>query len=250
MTRTTRTPTQPIRTGSLKLGAGQNDNPFYKTLFRVKKKGFEYLGQVCLDLEAPSVKVEMFNPNYFETFESESEMVVATLERQVLSLVSRKGELDDRFKKLIRAHLKSTSLEEPIEEEIETEGVEDERDIQNIFDRLNQEYFFGEVEAAIEWGKDSQLPNRRSVNFGSYDDKKKLIRIHPRLNQSFVPVSVLELTVYHEMCHQFVPPVRRNGQWQSHHKEFKRKEREYRNYREAMQWEKKNWMKLLAPISE
>jgi len=250
MARTARTPIQPIRTGSLKLGDGQNANPYYKTLFRVKKQGFEYLGQVCLDLESPSVKLEMFNPNYFAVFDSEAGAVAATLERQVLSLVIRQGGLDDRFKKLIRAHLRTVPKKQSAEEVSEDDSVEDDRDIQNIFDRLNEEYFFGKVEAVIEWGKDSQLPNRRSVNFGSYDERKRLIRIHPRLNQDFVPLSVLELTVYHEMCHQFAPPVRRNGQWQSHHREFKRKEREYRNYREAMQWEKKNWMKLLAPISE
>ncbi len=102
----------------------------------------------------------------------------------------------------------------------------------------------------VEWGKDSKTPNRRSFSFGSYDARKKLIRLHPRLKQEFVPFTVLELTIYHEMCHQFLPPVKRNGAWQTHNKQFKLKEREYRNYREAMAWEKANWAKLLAPIKE
>ena len=146
-----RNPTRSIKTGSLKLGDGQNDNPFYKTLFRVKKKGFEYLGQVCLDLEAPSVKLEMFNPNYFEMFDSRPETVAAALERQVLSLVRRKGGLDDRFKNLIRAHLRTASSK-GLSEEIEVEdSQEDDRDLQAIFDRLNEEYFYGKVDAVIEW---------------------------------------------------------------------------------------------------
>jgi hypothetical protein len=61
------------------------------------------------------------------------------------------------------------------------------------------------------------------------------------------PEMVLELTVFHEMCHQAMPPVRRNGQWQTHHKDFKAKEKEYRHYREAIRWEKKHWIKLMAP---
>jgi predicted SprT family Zn-dependent metalloprotease len=126
----------------------------------------------------------------------------------------------------------------------------DERDLQAIYDRLNQEYFNGKVEAQVEWGKNIKIPNRRSFSFGSYDSKNKLIRVHPRLKQDFVPVSVLELTVHHEMCHQAAPPVRRNGQWQMHHKDFKAKEKEYLHYREAMQWEKKHWIKLMAPAPE
>ena len=57
------------------------------------------------------------------------------------------------------------------------------------------------------------------------DEFKKVIRVHPRLKQDFVPVHVLELTIYHEMCHQFAPSYKKNGSWQSHHPEFKKKEK-------------------------
>jgi len=92
--------------------------------------------------------------------------------------------------------------------------------------------------------------NLTSFRFGSYDPEKKLIRIHPRLQQYFVPLSVLELTVYHEMCHQWAPMKRKKGMWVAHHPQFKRKEREYCFYDEALSWEKKNWKKLMGPTSK
>ncbi|MCH8157848.1 MAG: hypothetical protein IID18_08905, partial [Nitrospinae bacterium] len=76
------------------------------------------------------------------------------------------------------------------------------------------------------------------------------IRIHPRLQQDFVPRSVLELTLYHEMCHQWAPVKRKKGMWRAHHPEFKKKEREYRLYDEAHAWEKENWKKLLGPAGK
>ena len=74
--------------------------------------------------------------------------------------------------------------------------------------------------------------------------------MHPRLKQSLVPIYVLEFTLYHEMCHQFAPSYKRNGSWQSHHSEFRKKEKEYKNFKDARNWEKNNWHKLLLPANE
>jgi len=92
--------------------------------------------------------------------------------------------------------------------------------------------------------------NLTSFRFGSYDPEKRLIRIHPRLQQGFVPLSVLELTVHHEMCHQWAPMKRERGMWIAHHLQFKEKEREYRFYDEARSWEKENWKRLMGPASK
>ena len=240
--------THTVKPGNVVLGEGRfSGADAYRALFRVKKSGFEYLGQVNVGLGEDGVRLEMFNDHYFELFECEPEQVTGALERLVLNAVLGRDILNDRFRDVIHTRLEESILQPlaaPAEEEEETE---DPRDLNAILDRLNREYFGGQVDASIEWGKDTKISNRRSVRFGSYDSKKKLIRIHPRLKQEFVPVCVLELTVYHEMCHQAVPPVRRNGQWSSHSREFKRKEKEYKHYREAMRWEKKHWAKLLAP---
>ena len=102
----------------------------------------------------------------------------------------------------------------------------------------------------IRWGRDVKTQNKSGFRYGSYDENKKLIRLHPRLKQSLVPIYVLEFTLYHEMCHQFAPSYKRNGSWQSHHPEFKKKEKEYKNFKDARNWEKNNWHKLLLPANE
>ena len=106
------------------------------------------------------------------------------------------------------------------------------------------------IKAAVKWGRDVKTKNKTGFRYGSYDENKKLIRVHPRLKQDFVPVHVLELTIYHEMCHQFAPSYKKNGSWQSHHPEFKKKEKEYKNFKKARNWEKNNWHKLLLPANE
>lgn len=223
----------------------------FKNIFRCRKKGLEFLGQVSVDCGAQKVKWEVFNGGYYDLFPCEMSNVQESLQSRLLGQVAQLEHLPDAHRKLVRKFLKECRAQARQEElEFAEAPPVDAHDLQAIFDRLNEEYFNSKVEAQVEWGKQVKIPNRRSFRFGSYDAKSKLIRIHPRLKQDFVPVMVLELTVFHEMCHQAMPPVRCNGQWQTHHKDFKRKEREYRQYREAIQWEKKHWIKLMAPAPE
>ena len=50
-----------------------------------------------------------------------------------------------------------------------------------MFERLNREYFNGKIQATVKWGRDVKTQNKRGFRYGSYDENKKLIRIHPRL---------------------------------------------------------------------
>ena len=242
---------QAVNPGTIILGVPDSFAPageVFKNIFRCRKKGHEYLGQVSVDSAAQRVKWEVFNEGYYDLFPCEMSDVRESLQNRLLGQVAQLKSLPEGHRKLIRGFLKEyRARARQAGLEFEEAPPVDERDLQAIFDRLNEKYFQGRVEARVEWGKNVKVPNRRSFSFGSYDAKNKLIRVHPRLKQDFVPVSVLELTVYHEMCHQAAPPVRRNGQWQMHHKDFKSKEKEYCNYRAAIQWEKKHWVKLMAP---
>ena len=218
----------------------------YRVLFCCRKNSFDFLGQVNVD--SAQVKLELFNDNYFDLFEKEKNAVMASLEGRVLKSVLQQNNLPDNFQSLVQAHLMRTSVQQcdEVSQELAATPAA-EKNLNALYARLNQEYFGGRMAVGIEWGKNVKTANRRSLRFGSYDTRKKLIRIHPRLKQDFVPLTVVELTIYHEMGHEYLPPVKRNGQWQTHHREFKRKEREFRHYREAMQWEKSHWAKLLAP---
>ena len=237
--------------GTLSLGTsrkGAQDN--LVRMFTLKKNGMEYVGQLRISPEDPIVKIEVFNKNYFEDFEQPQSTVLENLTQKVLDKLKKESEVSDSIKAFIKAFNELQEFEgnqTKISEQILEEG---DRDINAIFDRLNDEYFYGKIKATVKWGRDVKTKNKTGFRYGSYDENKKLIRVHPRLRQDFVPVHVLELTIYHEMCHQFAPSYKKNGSWQSHHPEFKKKEKEYKNFKEARNWEKNNWHKLLLPANE
>ncbi len=241
-----------ISPGTIRLGEARlsGDAPStYKQIFRCKKNNFEYLGQVRVEVTPPSIQVELFNNNFFDQFEMDAELVQGALEDRLLFDILKQENISLPHREVIDGYLKDRKQYIESESVIEELPV-DKRDLEFLKQRLNQEYFKGKLEVNIEWGKKVNTTNRRSIRFGSFEEKKNLIRIHPRLKQEFVPLEVLELTIYHEMCHKFLPPVKRNGKWEAHHKDFKKKEREFSHYRQAVQWEKRNWAKLLTPMQE
>ncbi len=244
----------PIQQGALSFGQGvEKSSPtrILTLMFKCRKKGFDYMGQVRLHKDKPGFQVEIFNDNYFSYFEAEKKQVLDSLEMLILRRLANNGTLPSEYKSLIPLFLEErTGISPSRPPLIAFEENVNGCDLQEIFDRLNAEYFNDSIQAGIGWGRDSQTPNRSAIRFGSYDLIKKVIRIHPRLNQSFVPHPVVELTVHHEMCHQWAPPHRKNGMWRAHHTDFKKKEKEYRYYQDARRWEKQNWKKLLKPVAK
>jgi hypothetical protein len=237
--------------GTLSLGTNRNGTQESLTrMFILKKNGIEYVGQLRVSSDAPIVKIEVFNENYFDEFEQPQSAVLENLTQKVLSKVKKENETPESVKELIKDFIEGQELEDIESGFFEPLLPEEGRDIDAMFDRLNREYFEDKIKATVKWGRDVKTQNKSGFRYGSYDENKKLIRLHPRLKQEFVPIYVLELTLYHEMCHQFTPPYKKNGSWQSHHPEFKRKEKEYQNFKDARNWEKNNWHKLLLPANE
>jgi len=231
--------------GKCRLDAG--DPAALSRMFTLKKNGMDYVGQVRVRPGSPAVRIEVFNESYFEDFDQSEAAVLSNLTTKVLGRLLKDKKLPEAVKTPILEYIED---QEPVSEEEIVPIAVDERDLDKIFERLNQEYFDDKVQAKIMWGRDVKSRNKSGFRYGSYDEGKKLIRIHPRLKQDFVPQCVLELTVYHEMCHQFVPSYKKNGTWQSHHPEFKRKEREFKGFKDARNWEKHNWHRLLLPSEE
>ncbi len=75
---------------------------------------------------------------------------------------------------------------------------------QNILIKLNDLYnninFF---ELKITWGKNYKT-RRRSIRFGSFDKRHNLIRIHPALDNTYVPDFFISSIIYHEITHFIV----------------------------------------------
>jgi len=110
-------------------------------------------------------------------------------------------------------------------------------DLRRYFRELNQEYFDDSITAAIVWGKMPRLRRRRSIRFGSYAPQENMIRMHPLLDQEFVPEFFVRYIVFHEMLHAHLGiEESENGRRGIHTREFKRQESTYADYGRALAW--------------
>lgn len=119
-------------------------------------------------------------------------------------------------------------------------------DLQELYDRLNRLEFGGRVEARIGWGRRAPGRRRRSIKMGVYLHERRLIRIHPALDDLEVPRLFVELVVFHEMLHQIVPPSEGDGGRRCvHGRAFREAEKKFPGYEQARAWEKANLHVLL-----
>lgn len=97
----------------------------------------------------------------------------------------------------------------------------------------------------ITWGRDSR--GEKTIQLGSFDFDQNLIRIHPALDQEWIPQFFVEYVIYHEMIHAIVPPEQgnANGPRDVHSDKFEQLERQFPRYEEAMEWESKHVRQLL-----
>lgn len=120
-------------------------------------------------------------------------------------------------------------------------------DLDEIFIKLNRKYFSGKCTAAYTWGRlPGKRRHRRSINLGNYNYKTNTIRMHPVLDNPFVPDYVVELVLYHEMLHWYIPPKRLNGRNYVHTRLFNQAETAHPAYEKAENWKTKNLSRLLA----
>ncbi len=119
-------------------------------------------------------------------------------------------------------------------------------DLAEIVSELGGRHFGGEVDVLITWGRRVQ-PNRRqrSLQLGTYLPEERLIRIHPVLDQPWVPRFFVEAVVFHEMLHHDMPAIVRNGRRHYHTRAFRKRERSFEYHAEAQQWEEENLWRLL-----
>jgi hypothetical protein len=120
-------------------------------------------------------------------------------------------------------------------------------DLLSLFGELNDRYFDGEVNALITWGKrpTTTAKKRKTIKLGSYSAVDRLIRVHPALDQKWVPRYFVAYIVYHEMLHHVIPGSRGLGRVNLHPPEFKEREHEFRHFERALQWEKRRVARLL-----
>lgn len=152
------------------------------------------------------------------------------------------GRYIDRNQRMIRGPARERP---PVARTLRTRGRV--YDLADIFDELNEKYFGGRLEARITWGpRRGMAGRRRSIKLGSYSVEDGLVRVHPLLDQPFVPPYFIASVVYHEMLHQLHDIPRRNGRRVFHTPAFLADERRFSEFERARRWEKENVDRLLA----
>ena len=110
-------------------------------------------------------------------------------------------------------------------------------DLAVLFKHVNKQCFNNAVDAAITWGRMPTQRRRRSIRFGSYSPEQHLIRIHPYLDQAFVPAYVVRYIVFHEMLHALLGIEESpNGRRRIHPPRFCQIEQSYPDYKRACAW--------------
>ncbi|MCL5022449.1 MAG: SprT-like domain-containing protein [Nitrospirae bacterium] len=112
-------------------------------------------------------------------------------------------------------------------------------DLREIFDAVNDAYFGGRIRSAVTWGTGSSRSAVRKRTLGSYSRHTRVIRVNPVLDRRKVPRYFVEFVVYHEMLHADTETMEKNGRRLVHSKEFRRREKAFRDYHKAIAWERK-----------
>ncbi len=122
-------------------------------------------------------------------------------------------------------------------------------DLLELFEGINDRYFGGGINALITWGKRPTRKTRgapqKTIKLGSYSAVDRLIRVHPALDQKWVPRYFVAYIVYHEMLHHVIPGSRGLGRVNLHPPEFKEREKQFRYFERALQWERRRVARLL-----
>ncbi len=153
------------------------------------------------------------------------------------------GQVVDQF---IARELKHWTQEHTRQEPIRSKGTF--HDLKELFSELNDAYFHGACVSEITWGRAGtpQRRVRRSIQLGVFDPELSLIRIHPSLDQSFVPRFYVRWIIFHEMLHEILGVKSEGGRRQVHPPEFVALEESYPDYAQCMAWQRGNLKRLLS----
>lgn len=121
-------------------------------------------------------------------------------------------------------------------------------DLGAILADLNARFFHGRCDVSITWGLPGTRRRRRSIQLGSYSSHERLIRVHPSLDQAFVPHTYVSWVVFHEMLHEVFGVERGSGRGRRklHPPEFNVLEETFPGYAECKEWERENLPRLLS----
>ena len=159
------------------------------------------------------------------------------------AMISYLGAKDPVAGRVIDKYIQSTHREVPKRTNLNPLGKF--YDLREIFTSLNGEFFHDACKAQITWGRAGSKTRRKSIVLGSYSEREQLIRIHPCLDQGFVPRYYLSWVVYHEMLHEVLGVEEQGGRRLVHPPEFVILEESYPDFAQAKAWEQAYLPRLL-----
>jgi len=122
-------------------------------------------------------------------------------------------------------------------------------DLRAIFDTLLPCFTESFDGVHITWGRLTRRKRgQRGLQLGTYTPAEKLVRIHPVLDQAWVPPFVVATVVHHEMLHHALPAVEANGKTFFHTPEFRRREAAYPDHLRTEAWERTHLPALLRSM--
>ncbi|EPG75348.1 SprT-like family protein [Leptospira fainei serovar Hurstbridge str. BUT 6] len=174
-----------------------------------------------------------------DSFKNADSVTAESLARLLISRLLRQT-VDISWKTAVQEHLNGIPRRAAPAKKYSAKG--NHYDLDRIFLKIANKYFPTQTlnPIRIEWS-----PRRGERRIGTYDKETLTIRISPALDHSDVPEFVLEHVVHHEILHHLFPIQRRKNRNIIHGWEFKRKEREYDRYQEAVHWLKTSYHSFL-----
>ncbi|HUI45471.1 MAG TPA: SprT-like domain-containing protein [Nitrospirota bacterium] len=141
-----------------------------------------------------------------------------------------------RFRKFVRDNREQIQTGPPNKVSFKTQGRV--HNLRELFNAVNEEYFGGLINAGITWGSRSPHNSVRKRTLGSFSERSNTIRINPVLDKKTVPRYYVAFVVYHEMLHAAVGFAREGNKRSVHSREFRRRERLFKDWERAIAWER------------
>lgn len=144
----------------------------------------------------------------------------------------------------VKAYIQSHSLALDYSHELNLEKLDVKGsvyDLQEIYNRLNREYFASSLDLRITWFGELKKQKRKKITFGQYLGSLRLIKINRLLDNDYFPEKFISFVIYHEMLHNVCPAyLCEKGVKQIHNKEFKTLEKKFAHFDFTQQWMAKN----------
>ncbi len=117
--------------------------------------------------------------------------------------------------------------------------------LERIRDALGRAYFGGPLAVPIAWGRAGRRGRRRFIQLGAYSFEDGCIRVHPALDQAWVPAAVVVAVVYHELLHHVLGARQAGRRRLVHTREFRAREALFVHQARVRAWEAAHLGELL-----